>query len=61
MGSQKKWLTVSEAADYFALSRKTLYSLAARDRLPKGSVLRLGRQLRINVKVIEAESSESTS
>jgi len=61
MASQKKWLTVSEAADYFALSQKTLYSLVARDRLPEGSVLRLGRQIRINVKIIEAESSEQAT
>lgn len=61
MGSQKKWLTVSEAADYFSLSRKTLYALAARGRLPEGSVLRLGRQIRINVKVIEAESNEQAT
>jgi len=59
--SGRRWLTIAEAADYFALSRKTMYSLVARGRLPKNSILRLGRQLRVNVKIIEAESSESTS
>jgi len=53
---RRRWLTVKEAADYFALSPKTLYSLAARDRLPKGSVLRIGRQIRVNAKVIEDEN-----
>jgi excisionase family DNA binding protein len=49
----KKWLTVREAAAYFGLKTQTLYSLAARGRLPAKSVLRLGRQLRINVQRIE--------
>lgn len=52
-----RWLTVSAASKYFGLkSPKTLYSLAARDRLPRGSVLRIGRQIRINVEIIEAEA-----
>lgn len=54
--SGRRWLSVSEACKYFGLkSSKTLYSLAARGRLPKGAVLRLGRQIRINVTVIEEE------
>jgi len=52
--SEHRWLTIPEAAEYFGLkSAKTLYSLAARGRLPAGSVLRLGRQIRIDVKSIE--------
>jgi len=55
--SGRKWLSVAEAADhYFSISRKTLYSLISRDMLPEGSVLRLGRQIRINVKIIEGDS-----
>ncbi|MBA7614661.1 hypothetical protein ES703_21930 [subsurface metagenome] len=55
--SKRKWLTIREAALYFNLkSPKTLYSLAARDRLPRGSVLRIGRQIRINIEVMEAEA-----
>ncbi len=57
--SGRKWLTIAEASKYFALkSPKTLYSLAARDRLPKGSILRLGRQIRIDVAAVEAGSQE---
>jgi len=51
----RKWFTGPEAAEYFSISRKTLYSLAARKRLPEGAVLRLGRQIRIDVSVIETE------
>lgn len=51
-----KWLTIAEAADHFALKSKSLYSLVARGRLPKGAVLRLGRQIRISAEVIEAEA-----
>ncbi|MCK4431691.1 MAG: helix-turn-helix domain-containing protein [Candidatus Aminicenantes bacterium] len=49
-------MTIVEAADHFAISRKTLYSLIGRGRLPAGAILRLGRQLRINVAAIEAEA-----
>lgn len=56
----RRWLTVVEAAEHFSLSRKTLYSLAARGRLPAGAVLRLGRQLRIDVATIEAEAEIQT-
>jgi excisionase family DNA binding protein len=55
----RKWLTVSEAADYFELKKSTLYSLAARGRLPDKSVLRLGRQIRINREVIEKEALQN--
>jgi excisionase family DNA binding protein len=49
----RRWSTITEAAEYFGISRKTLYSLAARHRLPSGSVLRIGRQIRIDVQKIE--------
>jgi len=50
---QKRWFSVSEAAEYFAFSTKTLYSLIGRGRLPRGSVLRIGRAIRIDVHKIE--------
>lgn len=53
------WLTIAAAADHFQMKKKTLYSLAARDLLPKGAVLRLGRQIRINVKVVEGAAGRS--
>lgn len=55
----RRWLTIAEASSYFEISKKTLYSLAARGRLPKGAVLRLGRQIRINIEVIEAKGIEN--
>ncbi|MCX6575324.1 MAG: helix-turn-helix domain-containing protein [Candidatus Aminicenantes bacterium] len=48
-----RWLTPAQAADFFQISQKTLYSLASRKRLPEGSVLRLGRALRFNLERIE--------
>lgn len=51
----RSWYSVRETCQYFNLkSPKSLYSLAARGQLPEGSVLRLGRQLRFNIAVIEA-------
>gem|GEM_PF-2012450 len=53
----RTWLSVTEATKYFNLkSPKTLYSLAARNRLPRGSVLYLGRQIRICVEAVEEEA-----
>jgi hypothetical protein len=53
--SPQKWRSVAAAASYFGLkSPKTLYSLVARHQLPPRAVLRIGKQLRINVEAIEA-------
>jgi len=49
----RRWFTIREAAAYFSLSPKTLYSLAARERLPEGCTLRLGRQIRFDIAAIE--------
>jgi excisionase family DNA binding protein len=55
----RKWLTIGEAADHFKISAKTLYSLVGRGRLPKGSVLRLGRQIRIDVAAVENTAEDT--
>ena len=49
----RRWSTITEAAEYFTISKKTLYSLIGRNRLPSGSVLRIGRQIRIDVSKVE--------
>jgi len=57
----RRWFSIAETAAYFGLkSPKTLYSLGARGRLPEGSVLRLGRQVRLNIALIEAQGTLST-
>lgn len=53
-----KWLSARAAGEYFDLKPKTLLSLAARGRIPKDGVLRLGRQVRFNVQIIETEIQE---
>jgi excisionase family DNA binding protein len=58
MTDARKWLTVKQAAEYFGLPRGTVYSLIGRGLLPQGSILRLGRQLRINVGAIEKGAAE---
>lgn len=42
----KRFITPREAGEYLTLNVKTVYSLAARGRLP---VVRFGRQLRIDL------------
>lgn len=54
MTEQKRWLRIGEAAKYFDINPKTLYSLIARHRLPPGSVIRLGKAIRIDIAAIEA-------
>ena len=49
----KRWCSIREAAAYFSIPAGTLYSLNGRGRLPKGSVLRLGRALRFDIQAIE--------
>ena len=54
--SPRRWYSIKSATEYFGLkSPKTLYSLIARGRLGHGAVLRLGRQLRIDIRAIEEE------
>jgi len=58
---ERHWFTIAEAANYFSMKSKTLYSLAARRRLPDGAVLRLGRQVRLDVKKIEEEGVKNNT
>jgi excisionase family DNA binding protein len=58
---QRRWFTIAEAGEYFQLPKGTLYSLANRGRLPDGAVLRLGRQLRIDIRAIEEERKNLAS
>jgi len=55
MAEHRRWFSISEAAGYFNIKPKTLYSLAARGRLPKGAILKLGRSIRLNIEIIEKE------
>jgi hypothetical protein len=57
---ERRWVSVREASAYFDLPPATLYSLIGRRRLPVGAVLRLGRALRINVSVLEAQAGIGT-
>jgi len=49
----RRWFSAKETGVIFDIAPKTLLSLASRHRLPPGSVLRLGRQVRFDVKKIE--------
>jgi len=49
----KKWFTVKEAAEYFSIKKQTLYGLIGRGLVPGDAVLRLGRQIRLDIKKIE--------
>ena len=51
----RRWLSIKEVAQYFGLkSPKTLYMLVGKGKLPTGSVLRIGRQIRVDIAAIEA-------
>ena len=54
--AERRWLRAREAGEIFDIPAKTMLSLAARGRFPKGSVLYIGRQVRFDVKMIEADA-----
>jgi len=58
---EKRWFSVAEASAYFGYKTVTFYSLIARGLLPEGSVLRLGRGIRISIKKIEQEGTLNAS
>ena len=59
MNPERRWFSAAETIKYFGLkSAKTLYSQAARKQLPPGSVLRIGKQLRFDLRAIEASNKE---
>jgi len=58
---EKKWFTVAETAEYFSMKPKTLYSLIARKMIPNDAVLRLGRQIRLDIKKIEMKDEGKKS
>lgn len=49
----RRWLRVDDAAERLSLPKKTLYSLAARGRLPEGSIMKIGRAIRFDIVAIE--------
>jgi len=53
MAEHRRWYSIHEAAGYFNIKPKTLYSLAARRRLPADAILKLGRSIRLDIKKIE--------
>jgi len=57
----KKWYSVREASQYFGLNLKTLYTLIGKGQIPDDAVLRLGRQLRVDLKKIEEEGTLSNA
>jgi excisionase family DNA binding protein len=48
----KRFLSPLEAGEYLGIKPKTIYSLAARGRIP---AVRFGRQLRIDLRRLEAQ------
>jgi len=52
---QKRWYTVAEAAEYFSLKKKTVYTLIAKKEFPEDAIIRLGHQIRVDIKRIEEQ------
>jgi excisionase family DNA binding protein len=52
----RKWFSVREAADYWGIKSSTLYALLGRRKakLPEGSLVRIGKQIRIDIEKIDA-------
>ncbi len=54
----KRWYSISEAAEYFSMKKSTLYSLVGRGLIRADAVLRLGRQIRLDIKKIEEKNEK---
>jgi len=52
---ERRWFTISETSAYFSLKKSTLYSLIGRGMIRDDAVLRLGRQIRLDIKKIEQQ------
>lgn len=57
----KRWYSIAEAAEYFSMKKKTLYGLVGRGLIRDDAVLRLGRQLRIDIKKVEEEGIQTNA
>lgn len=52
MAFPRRWITIAEAADYLAISKKSAYELAARGEIPSAKI---GRSRRVDLKALEAK------
>jgi len=59
MTPERRWYSAAEVGAYFSKPAKSFYSLAARNLLPEGSVIKLGRQVRFCIELIEAGAALS--
>jgi excisionase family DNA binding protein len=50
----KEWSTVEEAAPALGLSKQGMYDAIRKGQLPHEAVLRIGKRIRINMKVLNA-------
>jgi len=54
MPSERRWLSAREVAEYFGIPVKSILRYAATRRFPEGSVLRIGKHVRLDIQAIEA-------
>ncbi len=50
----KEWATVEEAAPALGLSKQGMYDAIRKGQLPREAILRIGKRIRINLKVLSA-------
>ena len=53
--SNRRWFSAKELSEYFSMPRKSILRYAATGRFPSGSVIRIGKHWRFDVRGIEEE------
>ena len=56
-----KWVDADRAAEYFGISRQTLYNRKCSGALPAGTYLKFGRALRFDIIALQAFYAGTTS
>ncbi len=55
MSFPRRWITIAEAAEFLAISKKSAYELALRGEI---SSIKIGRSRRVDLKALEAKLQE---
>jgi hypothetical protein len=55
----QEWTTVEEAAPAIGMSKQGMYDAIRKGQLPPRAVLRIGKRIRINLKVLSAQAEHT--
>jgi predicted DNA-binding transcriptional regulator AlpA len=51
--NNRRWFSAKETSEYFSIPQKSILRYAATGRFPRGSVIRIGKHVRFDIREIE--------